>query len=103
MKVKTPEIGGVCESLQGRDSGSVYVIINVEGSFVSVADGVSRKVENPKKKNLKHIRLLPVKAEEIAKLIAAGKPVYDHQIAYALREAAEKGAISEDNECQKAT
>ncbi len=86
MKVKTPEIGGVCESLQGRDSGSLYVILSVEGSFVYAADGISRKVENPKKKNLKHIRLLPVAAEDVAKLLAEGKPVYDHQIAYALKK-----------------
>ena len=102
MKVKTPEIGGVCESLQGRDSGSVYIILSAEGGFVFVADGISRKAANPKKKNIKHIRLLPVKAEEIAKLIAEGKPVYDYQIAYALKQIT-KGLKSEDNECQKAT
>ncbi len=92
MKVKTPEIGGVCISLQGRDAGSAYVILSVLPGCVTVADGTSRKVSNPKKKNIKHIRLLPVKAESVEKDIAEGKPVYDHQIAYALRQILELGA-----------
>ena len=64
MKVKNPEEGGVVISLQGRDRGKYYVIVEVRGDRVLVADGVKRKLENPKIKNVKHLRLLPRNVSE---------------------------------------
>ncbi|MDE6557546.1 MAG: KOW domain-containing RNA-binding protein [Clostridia bacterium] len=60
MKVKNPVEGGVVQSVQGRDDGKYYVIAEVlENGFVLVADGKTRTLENPKKKNVKHLRLTP--------------------------------------------
>ncbi|MDE6373465.1 MAG: KOW domain-containing RNA-binding protein [Clostridia bacterium] len=59
MKVKIPVRGGIAQSTQGRDGGCLYVITEVHGQFVSVADGKTRTLENPKRKNVKHLRLLP--------------------------------------------
>ena len=39
----------------------------------------------PKKKNLKHLRLLPEKAESIAAKLAEGKQVFDTEIYSALK------------------
>ncbi len=102
MKVITPCTGGVCVSLQGRDKGSVYVIIRADDAFAYVADGKRKCAARPKKKNLKHVRLLPVRIEFIAERISCGKTVYDNEISYALAEAG-VAKISEDDECQKAT
>ena len=60
MKVTVPRAGGIAESIQGRDSGKLYVICSVQGDSVYVADGVKRRLENPKKKNVKHLKLLPL-------------------------------------------
>ena len=59
MKVQMPEKGEAVISLQGRDKGKYYVIVEVQGDRVLVADGVKRKKDNPKIKNVKHLRLLP--------------------------------------------
>lgn len=59
MKVKTPQTGGIVQSTQGRDKDRLYVITEVRNDFVLVADGRTRTLANPKKKNLKHLRLLP--------------------------------------------
>ena len=59
MKVKIPEKGEAVISLQGRDKDKYYVIVEVQGDRVLVADGVKRKLNNPKMKNVKHLRLLP--------------------------------------------
>lgn len=64
MKIKTPVLGGAAQSLQGRDKGALYVICRIEGSFVYLADGKTRGRENPKRKNLKHVRLLRQNARE---------------------------------------
>ena len=59
MKVLTPERGEVVQSKQGRDRGCYYVVTEVTKDGVLVANGVTRKLGNPKKKNVKHLRLLP--------------------------------------------
>lgn len=87
MKVKIPEEGGVVQSLQGRDKGRYYVIVEVLGDKVAVADGVKRKRENPKIKNVKHLRLLPRNA--LKEGIARDKS-FDVRAAHFLKAFAEK-------------
>ena len=86
MKVKIPEIGGICQSTQGRDKDRYYLIklIYADGA-VGVVDGNFKKLAEPKKKNLKHVRLLPVKAEAIAAKLADGRQVFDTEVYSALK------------------
>ena len=46
-------------SLAGHDRGSRYIIVRAENGFALAADGRLKKVSAPKRKNLKHLRLLP--------------------------------------------
>ena len=47
------------ESVAGRDRGMyAFVVGKTEDGFLLVADGRIRKVEVPKRKKLKHIRLI---------------------------------------------
>ncbi|MCD8295698.1 MAG: KOW domain-containing RNA-binding protein [Clostridia bacterium] len=85
MKVQEPRPGMLCQSTQGRDKGSYYIIMAVEGAAVLVSDGRLKTVACPKKKNLKHVNLRPAVAEGIAGKIAEGKPVYDHDVKAAIK------------------
>ena len=103
MKMKTPLIGGICQSLQGRDKGRYYIIktINPDGS-VGVVDGNFKKLAEPKKKNLRHLRLLPETAESIAKKFAEGSKVFDTEVYSALKnynnpQPQDEGAESSEN------
>lgn len=73
MKVQDPVIGGVAQSTAGRDKGRLYLIVGMEGETLLLADGKYRKVSDPKPKNKKHVRLLPVFHAEIAERIGLGK------------------------------
>ncbi len=86
MKVKEPVIGGICQSLRGRDKDRYYLIryIYDDGS-VGVVDGNFKKLNTPKKKNLKHVRLLPELAESIAAKFENGSKVYDSEVYSALK------------------
>lgn len=86
MKVKTPVIGGICQSIQGRDKGRYYLIkdINSDGS-VMLVDGNFKRLAAPKKKNLKHLKLLTEKAENIAEKLSGGRQVFDAEIYSALK------------------
>ncbi|MDI9441307.1 MAG: hypothetical protein GX101_05890 [Firmicutes bacterium] len=50
------EVGQLVTSKQGRDLGRKYVVIGCsDQSFVHLADGLSRTVERPKRKNIRHL------------------------------------------------
>ena len=86
MKLKTPVIGGICQSIQGRDKGRYYLIREIypDGS-VGVVDGNFRKLAAPKKKNIKHLRFLPEKDEAIAAKFLEGRQVFDSEVFSSLK------------------
>ena len=54
------EPGRVVESIQGRDKGLCFLVLEAAEGTVTVADGKHRRLENPKKKKTKHLRAKPV-------------------------------------------
>ena len=86
MKVKEPRIGGICQSRQGRDSGRYYLIKSVNADdTVMLVDGNFKKLAAPKKKNVKHLKLLPDRAESIAEKLSDGRQVFDTEVYSALK------------------
>ena len=60
------EIGRVVQSRQGRDAGRCFVILQVvDDQFVLMADGLTRKLDHPKKKKIKHLHPKPVRMEGV--------------------------------------
>ena len=61
--------GCFARSLAGHDKTEIYIIVGEEPGYVYLSDGKLKKVENPKKKKLKHIQ--PVKRADalIAELL----------------------------------
>lgn len=54
MDIKT---GDLVKSLKGHDRGEYFVVIaTLNDKFVLIANGATRKVEQPKQKNVKHLR-----------------------------------------------
>ena len=50
------EVGRVVLSRAGRDQGHYFVIVDViDENYVAIANGCQRKVDNPKKKKIKHL------------------------------------------------
>ena len=47
--------GSVVRAKAGRDKDSYFVVLDVLDKFALIADGKSRKLEKPKKKNLNHL------------------------------------------------
>ena len=53
MEIK---LGSVVISSAGHDQGRWMLVVGADGGFVYVADGKERKLDSPKKKNIKHVR-----------------------------------------------
>lgn len=49
------KVGSVVKSCAGRDKNSYFVAVGISGGFVEIVDGKERKLEKPKRKNIKHI------------------------------------------------
>ena len=45
----------IVRSDAGRDRGKLFVVLAVEGEYLLLADGKSRKVESPKRKKRRHV------------------------------------------------
>ena len=57
----TMEPGRVVLSTQGRDEGRYFIVLKViDENFVLMADGLTRKIDHPKKKKVKHLRAKPI-------------------------------------------
>ena len=56
----TFEPGRVVESIQGRDKGYFFLVLEAAEDIVKIADGRRHKLANPKRKKTKHLRAKPV-------------------------------------------
>lgn len=72
--------GSVVKALAGRDQGSLFVAVAAEDRCVFIADGKTRKLASPKRKNIKHISptrevldLTDMTDKKLRKLLAALK------------------------------
>ena len=55
--------GSVVRSDAGHDKGNYYIIVKAEEGYVYIADGKERKLETPKRKNIKHISMTNAKID----------------------------------------
>ena len=70
-------------SLAGHDKGSIYVILSEDDSMVCLADGKTKTLKRPKKKNPKHIRRIVHLPEEIKEELK--KACQDSDLVHVLR------------------
>ena len=74
--------GHVVLSKAGRDNGKKFMILSVdkENSCVYIADGNLRRVENPKRKKLRHLDLTGEVLEKLALKLKEGKLLQNSEI-----------------------
>ncbi len=51
--------GMVVKAIAGRDKGNLFVVIDIygDGNYVLISDGKTRKLDSPKRKSIKHLRI----------------------------------------------
>lgn len=74
----------------GRDKGKYFIVLTLENEFLYLCDGKIRKLNNLKKKKMKHVKSLNVVVETIADKICAGEELTDKQIRKTISEFKEK-------------
>lgn len=67
-------------SLAGRDAGSLFYVLDVDGNYALLANGKTRKLENPKRKKLKHLRFATRSDSHVAAKIRSGDKVLNSEL-----------------------
>ena len=79
--IKKLNPGDVVISTAGRDKEKIFLVVKVDDKFVYLIDGRTRKVVAPKKKSIKHVKvILPKALKELSDRISSGEPVGNERI-----------------------
>lgn len=66
MELTDVDIGQIVKSKTGRDQGRVFVVFGkVDDKHVLIVDGSLRRVDRPKKKQIKHLAKINLVSNEI--------------------------------------
>ena len=83
---RQPEAYDVVVSLAGHDRGKLFMVIGASGERLLLSDGKNRRMENPKCKSPKHVRIVA----------QGGKaPATDREIRQTLAQAAREAEAKE--------
>lgn len=87
------QVGRLALSTAGRDKERIFMILDIiDEQYVHIADGDLRTMDKPKKKKLKHLKLLPETLDGIAQKLKQGSKVYDAEIRSAIRQSTSCGS-----------
>ncbi|MCL6450381.1 MAG: KOW domain-containing RNA-binding protein [Acetobacteraceae bacterium] len=85
MAAREVRVGQVVKSLAGRDRDRYFLVLSVvDERHVLVTDGDLRRVDRPKRKNVRHLEPAPQVAEAVAAALARGEKVQDSEVRSAL-------------------
>ena len=74
--------GQLVLSKAGRDKGKKFIVTTVdkESGYVYIVDGKLRRVDNPKKKKLKHLEVIGITSSKLSEKLKEGRPLQNSEI-----------------------
>lgn len=62
-------VGDIAISKRGHDAGELFIVIaTLNESYVLIADGKKRKLDSPKQKNVKHLKVVAAADKTVKKI-----------------------------------
>ena len=86
----------IVRSDAGRDKGKLFVVLAVEGEYLLLADGKSRKVETPKRKKRRHVLFVAAESNRLSEKIKGQEKITNSELRRTL--AAFREAVQPDQE-----
>ena len=79
-------------SKSGRDMGKAFVVTSVINErFLFICDGDLRRIEKPKKKNIRHLQITSMQAYDVLEYLRKGEKPPNHVIKKNLKKLIDKG------------
>ncbi|MFV0342639.1 MAG: hypothetical protein ACK5JH_07055 [Anaerocolumna sp.] len=79
------KLGEFVTATSGKDKDKIYIIINTTEEYVYLVDGVFRSINNPKRKNRKHVVSLSFRDQSLLKKWENNSKVIDEEIKRAIK------------------
>ena len=76
----------IVRSNAGRDRGKLFCVMRVEGEYLLLADGKSRKVESPKRKKRRHVLFVADDDTRLSAKIRGEEKITSSELRRALAE-----------------
>lgn len=92
MKVNKSDI---VKSIAGRDKDRVFIVLDIQGEFLVLADGKLRRIEKPKTKKIKHTEFITVVNSPLKQKIINGEQVLNSEIRKTLSRYAVQAACED--------
>ena len=70
----------IVRSDAGRDKGKLLMVMAVQGEYLLLADGKSRKVESPKRKKRKHVLFVAADDNRVSQKIISDEKVTNSEL-----------------------
>ena len=70
----------IVRSNAGRDKGKLFAVLAVEGEYLLLADGKSRKVESPKRKKRRHVLFVSAEETRLAEKIKSEEKITNSEL-----------------------
>lgn len=81
------QLGQLVKSKAGRDFGKNFLILEIiDENYVKIVDGDLRRLDNPKKKKIKHLNISNVIIEEIRHKFLNRLSIMDEEIRKVLEQ-----------------
>ena len=70
----------IVQSDAGRDKGKLFFVLDVEGEYLLLADGKSRKVEAPKRKKRRHVLFVAADETRLSEKIKSEEKITNSEL-----------------------
>ena len=76
----------IVRSVAGHDKGEFYYVLETDGIYAAVVNGKNRRITNPKRKKLKHLRFESQGCGRAGEKLRCGEDVTNKEIRRGLAE-----------------
>ena len=70
----------IIRSDAGRDKGKLFVVLAVEGEYLLLADGKTRRVEDPKRKKRRHVLFVAAEETRVSEKIKNNEKITNSEL-----------------------
>jgi len=74
------EVGMLATSKAGHDKNAIYVIIGIDQEYLYLVNGKNHLLENPKKKNIKHVQIIKDVNEDFQSKLTSNNKIQNEDI-----------------------
>ena len=86
----------IVKAIAGRDKGKLFFVLAIEGEYLFLADGKTRKVENPKRKKHKHVQFVMENDQRAGKKIRSDEKITNSELRRTLAAICEDGNLNQE-------